>query len=59
MGHSENLSHSELAKRLENDDFECRDVGCTKNYSYEIDERFWNKYVMGRDRKPHIQPDLL
>lgn len=42
--HTENLSWSELAERLNNDDFECREEDCSKKLSYKIDERFWKRF---------------
>lgn len=55
MGHTENLSHKELAERLQDGDFRCRVDGCRKPLSYEVDSRFWNSYVLRADSKPHIE----
>lgn len=46
MGHTENLSFGELAERLMKDDFDCKEEGCAKSLTYEIDEVFWNDYVV-------------
>lgn len=54
MGHTENLSHQELAERLDEDDFECRHEGCSKQYSYAVDHRFWDSYVRAKWRKPFL-----
>lgn len=51
MGHTENLSHKELLERLKNEDFSCRQDGCIKNYSYEVDEVFWERYVQPNVRE--------
>lgn len=44
-GHTENLSHEELASRLSAGDFDCRE--CDKRLSYEVDHRFWKQYFPG------------
>lgn len=53
LGHSENLSYEELLERLMENDFSCRglDGDCSKNLSYEVDERFWNEYL---EREMHF-----
>lgn len=45
MGHEENLSFEELLQRLIDNDFECRHEECNKQYSYEVDQQFWEKYL--------------
>jgi len=55
MGHSENLSYTELGKRLQDNDFRCREEDCYKNYSYEVDKRFWNKRVLNDNRMPQME----
>lgn len=45
MSHRENLSYEELLKRLVNEVFGCKE--CSKQYSFEVDKRFWNEYIKG------------
>lgn len=54
LGHEENLSHREMAERLDDEDFECRDDGCSKKVSYPIDEVFWDRYVRSPKREPFV-----
>lgn len=45
LGHEENLSYEELAERLDNREFGCKAEGCSKDCSFEIDERFFEKHL--------------
>lgn len=45
MGHTENLSFEELLERLKNNDFECREDGCSKHLTYPVDRTFWREYL--------------
>lgn len=47
-GHTENLSYEELFQRLRYDDWNCRE--CSKELSYTVDRRFWNKYIANKRR---------
>lgn len=48
MGHTENLSHTEVMDRLESNDFDCKHGNCPKKITYPIDERLWDKIKQRR-----------
>lgn len=55
--HGENISFEELASRLSENDFECREDGCEKKVTYGVDHRFWERYD-GHVRGPGPRGDV-
>lgn len=45
MGHTENLSYEELARRFREGEFSCNEDGCSKNLAYEVDKQFFTKWL--------------